>query len=259
MPKPDEHASPGRPASSPEAGSLSRSVPSPDACCRPLRADAERNRQALLSAALELFATRGLDISLSEIARHAGVGVATAYRRYPQKDELVSELIRTRGAELLAIVERESRRADPLEALEATFERVIELQARNRGLLEIAFGGPRGNHYAAFLREHLAPLLDDVLKRAQAAGKVRTDITAADIPVLELMVASLTEFDTPTGDELWRRQLRIVLDGLQTPVPAPLPGRPLTTAELAGLARGGTQARGHLGAGARAAQPPIVG
>lgn len=220
---------------------------------RPLRADAERNRQALLSAALELFAVRGLDVSLSEIARHAGVGVATAYRRYPDKSELVRELIRTRGEELIELAEQEAQREDPVEALEGMLKRMLELQARNRGLRELAFGSPEHGHYSSYLRRRLAPLIIDLVTRGQASGQLRGDIVASDVPVAMLMVAALAELDTPGGDQIWRRQLRIVLDGLRTPAPLPLPGRPLNHEEFSALLAAPLQQR--LAAASGPAEP----
>ncbi len=228
-------------------------------CCRPLRADAERNRQALLKAALELFAARGLDVSLAEIARRAGVGVATAYRRYPDKSELVRELIRTRGKELIELAEREARREDPVEALEGMLERMLELQARNRGLRELAFGSPENGHYSTYLRRRLAPLIVDLVRRGQASGQLRDDIVASDVPVAMLMVAALAELDTPAGDQLWRRQLRIVLDGLRTPTPVPLPGRPLNHEEFSALLAAPLQQRlAAAGAADRGSTPPVA-
>ena len=77
-----------------------------DAAPRPLRADAERNRQRILNAAGELFAAKGLSVGLDEIARHAGVGVATAYRRYPDKEQLIRELFEERLGHLVARAEQ---------------------------------------------------------------------------------------------------------------------------------------------------------
>src|SRR5690349_18328147 len=99
---------------------------------KPLRADAERNRRRLLDAAAELFAAKGLSVGLDEIARHAGVGVGTAYRRFPDKAELIQALFDDRVAQLLALAEAGLADEDPWRGFVGFLDGATELQANNR-------------------------------------------------------------------------------------------------------------------------------
>src|SRR3954465_14930674 len=96
---------------------------------KPLRADAERNRQRLLQAAGELFAQRGTGVGLDEIAHHAGVGVGTAYRRFPCKADLIEAIFEERIAGLTAAAEAGLAEADPWQGLVTWMERSVELHA----------------------------------------------------------------------------------------------------------------------------------
>src|SRR3954447_23625693 len=109
-------------------------VPSVPAGPRRLRADAERNRRRLLVAAEELFAERGLCVGLEEIARHAGVGVGTAYRRVRDKDELIDALFEAHIDAIVALADQAAVEPDPWEGLVLFLRGAVEPQIRNRGL-----------------------------------------------------------------------------------------------------------------------------
>src|SRR5207245_10873552 len=118
---------------------------------RPLRRDAERNRQQILLAARAAFAERGLAVTLDEIAQRAGVGVGTVYRRYSNKDDLIDELYEDIIAELAAAAEAELAHNDPWKGLAGFLEQSLAMQASNSALKEIMAGG---SHRA---RERAAP------------------------------------------------------------------------------------------------------
>src|SRR3982074_3482909 len=107
---------------------------------RPLRRDAERNRQRILDPAGALFAERGLGVSLDDIARHAGVGVGTVYRRFPDKEQLIDALFEDRLGEILAVATPRPRRSAPGEALVHFLEGSMELQVEDRALKELLLG-----------------------------------------------------------------------------------------------------------------------
>ncbi|HMI72272.1 MAG TPA: helix-turn-helix domain-containing protein, partial [Solirubrobacteraceae bacterium] len=111
---------------------------------RPLRRDAERNRHRILEAAAEAFAERGLTITMDDIAEHAGVGVGTVYRRFPQKELLIEALFEERVGELVAMAERALEENDPWEALVGFLEGAQALQATNRGLKELVLSTTHG-------------------------------------------------------------------------------------------------------------------
>src|SRR3954447_20317764 len=129
-----------------------------------LRADAERNRQRILEAAGELFARKGLNVGLDEIARHAGVGVATAYRRFANKEELLDALFQDRVDELAALAERALEDDDPWEGLKGFLESAVELHVANRALKEMVFaaGGPVAERMAV-ARGQIAPLVEQLI------------------------------------------------------------------------------------------------
>jgi AcrR family transcriptional regulator len=181
----------------------------------PLRADAERNRQRLLAAAKELFATRGLDVTLDDIARHAGVGTGTAYRRFPNKDALIDALMVDRIAELATIAEECLEEPDPWVGLTGYFERALALMASDRGLKGVLFGAGRGHERVAHARRAIAPPVTKLLRRAIAAGAVRSDLDTSDVPIISFMLHTVVEFGREVDPDLYRRYLAIVLEGLR--------------------------------------------
>ena len=181
----------------------------------PLRADAERNRQRLLAAAKDLFATRGLDVTLDDIARHAGVGTGTAYRRYPNKDALIDALMVDRIGELAQIARDCLEHSDPWLALTGYFERALALQATDRGLKEVLFSSGRGRERSVQARQQIAPVVTKLVRRAVEAGAVRSDIAVSDVPLINFMLNTIVDFGRDIEPDLYKRYLAIVLDGLR--------------------------------------------
>src|SRR4029450_851776 len=101
---------------------------------RPLRRDAEINRQRLLTSASELFAQRGLDVTLNDIAHHAGVGVGTAYRRFANKGEVMAALFAARLNEVAALAAEAVDDPDAWRGLTTLLERSLRMQLEDRGL-----------------------------------------------------------------------------------------------------------------------------
>ena len=181
----------------------------------PLRADAERNRQRLLAAAKELFATRGLDVTLDEIARHAGVGTGTAYRRFPNKDALIDALMVDRIGEVAAIAETCLEEADAWRGLTGYFERALALQAADRGLKEVLFSSGRGRERSAEARRRIGPVVTRLVRRAVEAGAVRSDFATTDVPLINFMLTTIVDLSRDLEPDLYKRYLAIVLDGLK--------------------------------------------
>ncbi len=111
---------------------------------RPLRRDAERNRQRILAAAREAFAEDGLSVTLDEIARRAGVGVGTIYRRFPDKEQLIDALFEDRMKEFAAEAEQAMLAQDPWTGLVSFMERATEQHACDRGFKEVVLSGSHG-------------------------------------------------------------------------------------------------------------------
>ena len=181
----------------------------------PLRADAERNRQRLLAAAKDLFATRGLDVTLDDVARHAGVGTGTAYRRFPNKDALIDALMVDRIGELGEIAKQCLEVPDPWVGLTSYFDRALALQAADRGLKEVLFSSGRGRERSNHARRAIAPVVTKLVRRAKEAGVVRDDIDTSDVPLINFMLNTIVDFSRGIEPDLYKRYLAIVLDGLR--------------------------------------------
>jgi AcrR family transcriptional regulator len=197
------------------------------------RADALRNRERILTAAREMFVEFGADVPFDEVARRAGVGNATVYRNFPDRDALVREVVcwvLDRTSEMAERALAES--ADPFEALErfahaAADERISALCP----MVSSTFDQHHPDLEAA--RERLERLVEEVMDRAKAAGRLRPDVGVGDLMVA---VAQLSRPPAGTGalcvGRFLHRHLQLFLDGLRTPARSALPGAAVTMKEL---------------------------
>lgn len=178
-----------------------------------LRADAQRNLEQVLEAAAQLFAERGCDISVDEIAQQAGVGHATVFRRFPTKDALIGAVVSKQIRELAAFVEQALGEPDAGEAFRAFVWHAAEVHARDRALYE---GLPRCLELpdVAEAKRELNELVGQLVRRAQEAGALRRDVAADDVSTL-IGSAIRGALHSPEP-ELWRRYVEVVLDGLST-------------------------------------------
>ena len=207
---------------------------------RPLRRDAERNRRLILEAAADLFSERGLSVTLNDIAHHAGVGVGTVYRRFPDKEVLIDALFEARVAEMIDLAEQGLATADPWEGLAGFLRAVLELQARDRALKELLLSTADGCARVCGARDRLLPLTAELVERARASGVLRPDIEATDMPAIQCMIGAVVDLGRDVKPDLWRRFLELVLRGMQTDPgsPRPLQADALTSDELAGALSG---------------------
>jgi AcrR family transcriptional regulator len=182
---------------------------------RPLRRDAERNRQRILEAARAVFAERGLSGSHDDIARAAGVGVGTVYRRFPEKEQLIDALFEARIEEIADIARAAAESPDPWEGFVDFLTRTQEMQCEDRGLKEVVLGDARGAERASAARSLLVPLVERILQRAQDAGVVRNDVEISDIPLIQLAIGTIAESSRDVAPDAWRRTMTLVLDGLR--------------------------------------------
>ena len=195
---------------------------------RPLRADAERNRARILAAAAEVFAERGLDVSLDDIAAHAGVGVGTVYRRFPDKDALIDALFEDKIARAVALADESLEIEDPWEAFSGFMRSMCRLQAEDRGLKEALMSADRGRERLSATRDTIAPVAGELLRRAQEAGAVRADLGPFDVPMLHLCVGLIADRTRDVAPDYWERVLAIVIDGISAKgATTPMPVEPL--------------------------------
>ena len=198
----------------------------------PLRSDARRNRERIVAAARELFARDGVEASVEEITREAGVGMGTLYRHFPTKDELIDAVLEEALGEMVAQAESAAGEDDAWAGLTAFLERALQRQAENRGLREVFATRSANAPRVAAKRERILPALRSLIERAQAQGALRADYAAEDLPLLFWAVDCVIEATADVSPDYWRRYAALLLDGLRAEGASPLPGRPLTLAQL---------------------------
>jgi AcrR family transcriptional regulator len=182
---------------------------------RPLRKDAERNRQRVLAAAREVFAERGLGVSLDDIAKHAGVGVGTVYRRFPDKEQLIDALFEDRVGEILSAARESLEMKDPWQAVARFLERALELQVEDRALKELLLSTSEAHARIDRARERIEPVIVSLLERAQRAGVLRADLAVSDLLLLQHAIGEVADYSRDAAPEVWRRTLVIALDGMR--------------------------------------------
>jgi AcrR family transcriptional regulator len=197
---------------------------------RPLRADAERNRRLLLNAAAEVFNEQGLDASTAEIARRAGVGQGTVFRRFPTKEHLVAAIVVDRIGEL----ETKARAAllhPPADGAVLAFMReAVQQHLRDHGLVEAVIGtAVIADPEVQRAHGRLLDAVEDIIEVDRRAGLLRDDVGAFDVMALSKAVTSACEPVVNLAS--WKRYLAVVAAGLR-PAAEKLPGRAPTRAQL---------------------------
>jgi AcrR family transcriptional regulator len=190
---------------------------------RPLRRDAQRNRERIRAAASELFAQRGVAVTLDAVADHAGVGVGTVYRHYPNKHALLDELFEQHIAELADRAEGSLAAPDAWEALIGFLEHLLEGFAANRALEHLVLHPDRGRQRLDRARARLAEPVKALVERAKAEGRLRADFEASDIGMIQTMVAAVLDEGQASSSDLWRRYFAMIVDGLASERSAPTP------------------------------------
>jgi AcrR family transcriptional regulator len=176
---------------------------------RPLRADAQRNRERVLHAARAGFAEEGADVQMESIARRAGVGIGTLYRNFPTKDALFAEISRQWVAEQTEAAAAALHVGDPWAAVAGLVERTAEAMALDAGMREL-FGELPADKLCPVESSRLEEQLAALVARAQTAGVMRADITVADFHALTCGMSVTIERGLH-----WHRSATILLDGLR--------------------------------------------
>ena len=182
---------------------------------RPLRRDAERNRLLILGAARTVFAQRGLEASLDEVAREAGLGVGTVYRRFPNREALIEALFADGIDTISRLIDQclaEPRAWDGVRTFMAS---MLELQCGDKGLRDVMLSRRAPAPDEDLLRMRIRPALDVLVERAQRQGDLREDLTSTDVGVLEIALLGAAEFTAAAAPEIWRRYLAIMLEGMR--------------------------------------------
>jgi len=181
-----------------------------------LRTDAQRNRDRIVVAAREAFAEHGLDVGVEQIARRAGVGMGTLYRRFPTKESLVHAIFEERIDALQPVIDRALGSGDPWEGFVEVVLATVAQHAEDRGFLQMVVLRLGPDAVPDDVRRRFFAPLEELLARAQRAARMRSDITAADLPaIVRMAAASALAPGDPARD--CRRHVGLLLDGLRAP------------------------------------------
>jgi len=206
---------------------------------RPLRRDAERNRQRVLAAAAQVFTERGIDATLDEVARAAGVGIGTVYRRFPDKEALIAALFRERIDNLVTVAEDALAAPDPWQGLVSYLEYAAAAMTDDTGLRQLMMFGTYDRDKVCYARDRMRPVITKLVERAQASGDLRGDFEATDVKMIAFMLGSLAEYAAAVAPDVWRRYLAMLIDGLRPSrgEVSRLPARAPTPRQLGDLMR----------------------
>jgi len=180
----------------------------------PKRADAVRNRERVVAAAAAVFAERGIEAGVPEIAARAGVGRATVYRSFPTKEHLIAAVVMVKLADLERRARERLDHPDPWQALVELVEDDANRQCVDRSLSTALHAGVAADLLAE-ARASMWSVLDRLMDRAKAQGTMRQDVTAADLRVLWLGVARVLTADGVADPAVWRRYCTLALGALR--------------------------------------------
>ena len=186
-----------------------------DTPCRGLRKDAERNRQRVLEAARELFATKGMEATLNDVAAYANVGVGTVYRRFATKEELVDAIFEDGIGQVVALAEAALEQEDSWDGFVWFVEHLCELTATDRGLREMVYSKAYGGYRVECARDRCTPPISKLVERARADGHLRPNVEASDMPIVGLLAGTVSEWAGHVEPQLWRRYVALMLEGMR--------------------------------------------
>jgi AcrR family transcriptional regulator len=198
----------------------------PDApTARPLRADAQRNRDKIVAAAREAFSELGLEAQMEDVARRAGVGVGTVYRHFPTKDALVRALVVDQMAAMTAIAPRfmEAAQEDGWEAFAGFVRACAETHVRDRALSQVISTQPASSFIDVAMDTGLMKASANLLRAAQKAGVARNDLVATDVGLLMCGLSAVLESFGEAGGRRW---LELGLAGMRNREAPRLPAPP---------------------------------
>ncbi|WP_028479789.1 TetR/AcrR family transcriptional regulator [Nocardia sp. CNY236] len=196
---------------------------------RRLRADAARNQQRIIAAARELFADHGLEITLDDVADHAGVGVGTVYRRFTNKKELIVEVFHQTLNECADAADTAYQHSDPWLGLVEFFEYACRRMATDRGFSEVMLEFEDTEADRLGVRERIEAAVTAICTRARDAGALAEGVEPGDFFALVNMVDRVADFARPVNPDAWQRYMAIALNGIRAQC---MPRQPLSTPPL---------------------------
>lgn len=206
---------------------------------QPLRSDAERNRARIIAAARTVFGRDGLDASMASVAREAGVGIATMFRRFPTKEELVAAVFADRMDAYVQATADALADPDPWRGFSGYIETVCAMQAADRGFADVltmslpgaeALEACRAEAYEGFL---------ELIARAKDSGDLREDFTSRDLVLLLMANAGVLSATGDAAPDAWRRLVAWMIQSFKAPARGPLPDPPEDAALYQAMRRTG--------------------
>jgi len=194
---------------------------------RALRADAQRNRDAIVAAARDVFGARGLGAPLEEVAARANVGTATLYRRFATKLDLVTEAFEPEARAYVEVVDRGLADPDPWHGFVTTVVSVCAMQAEHRALADLVTLTPPSENGDPGDTPHLgSSRIHELVARAQASGDLRADFTPQDVVLIFMSTAGVVHRTYAAAPDSWRRTVGFMLAGLRAGTPLEVASEP---------------------------------
>ncbi|MET7726652.1 TetR/AcrR family transcriptional regulator [Streptomyces mirabilis] len=205
----------------------------PQAPAKPLRRDAQRNRDAIVAAARKAFAEQGLDASLEGVAREAGVAIGTVYRHFPRRLDLVEELFTAKFTDLLAAAEEAAAMDDAWEGFCSYLEKLCELQACDRAFNDLVSARLPVHALGRGMFERTKERVAQIFRNAQEQGVLRDDVTPEDIAFVIWSQVGIIQATRTVAPNAWRRHLHLLLDAFRAEYAHELPEPALTPQQFA--------------------------
>lgn len=191
-----------------------------------MRSDAERNRERILAAAGAVFAEHGLDASMAEVARRAGVGIATLFRRFPTREDLIAATFAVRMAAYADAIDTALADPDPWHGFRAYLERICAMQAEDRGFTHVlTMTFPTAKALEAD-RDRAYHGLVTLIHRAKAAGGLRADFVPEDVVLLLMANAGVVTATAEAAPQSWRRVVGYLIQAFGAEHAEPVPPAP---------------------------------
>ncbi|CAN5678414.1 TetR/AcrR family transcriptional regulator [soil metagenome] len=200
--------------------------PAPPSGGPKLRADAQLNRDRILDAAATLFAERGISVPLEDVARRAGVGVATLYRRFPVRAELAAAIFERNISRYTDAVDRALAEPEPWKGFRDLVFELCRLQAADAGLRDLLTTAFPASSAIEQTTADAAEKLRELITRGQADGSLRPDLAVADVGVILLANAGVVGATAESAPQAWRRFAALMVDACSTGPSRPLPPAP---------------------------------
>ncbi|WP_060888414.1 TetR/AcrR family transcriptional regulator [Streptomyces caniscabiei] len=197
-----------------------------DGSAQPLRSDAERNRERIIAAARTVFARDGLNASMASVAREAGVGIATIFRRFPTKEELVDAVFSDRMGAYADAVTAALADPDPWSGFAGYIEAACAMQAADHGFADVlTMTFPTAKVLEQRRSEAYEGMLH-LIDRAKASGRLREDFDPSDLVLIHMANAGVVNATGDAAPDAWRRVVALFIQTLEAPARGPLPASP---------------------------------